>query len=158
LPLRERPLPQDEYSHKGMWKAPDANPMTTADNGIQYPTDLAVDEAILDADHTAEHTATAVQFQLTAEPWEGNHRNYLQQTPLWGPFEITPNIVQKDLERIVPMIGLSDIDVRRDSPPPRVLHRWSETMARRKTLRQMHEEGKLASQEPRKTEDAGDTG
>jgi hypothetical protein len=106
---------------------------------------------------TAQLTTNPVQFQLTAEPWQGNHRNYLQQTPLWGPFEITPTVVQKDLERVVPMIGLSDIDVRRDSPPPRVLHRWSETMARRKTLRQMHDQGKLASEQPRKTDDVEDT-
>jgi hypothetical protein len=124
---------------------------TTGDNGIPFPTDFA------SGDTAAQLAANPVQFQLTAEPWQGNHRNYLQQTPLWGPFEITPTVVQKDLERVVPMIGLSDIDVRRDSPPPRVLHRWSETMARRKTLRQMHDQGKLASAEPRKTDDAEET-
>jgi hypothetical protein len=86
-----------------------------------------------------EAQGTTGKFQITAEPWEGDHNKYLQQTPLRGPFKISPNIIQRDLERQVPMLGLSDIDVTRAPPPHDILRRWADKIAQRKTLKQMQE-------------------
>jgi hypothetical protein len=88
---------------------------------------------------------TVNEFKVTVEPWEGNHGNYLQQTPLWGQFKITPNIIQRDLERQVPMLGLSDVHVTRKPPPYDILRRWAEKIGQRKTLRQMHEESSFGN-------------
>lgn len=67
----------------------------------------------------------------------------MERSPTWGPFTISKNnAVQQDLERRVPLVGLSDINVQKREVPLRILRKRQEEMRERKSWMQIWEEGR----------------
>lgn len=70
-----------------------------------------------------------MEFKVQVEPWKGNHRSYIERTPYWSPFEIIPSMIQQQLQKIVPLPGLSDVSVDRPPLPLATLYAHSRRLA-----------------------------
>lgn len=89
------------------------------------------------------HTSTLKDMRFLAEYWQGNQQDFLERSPTWGPFTINKNsAVQQDLERRVPLVGLSDINIQKKEVPLRILRKRHEEIKARKTWLQIWHEGK----------------
>ncbi|KAI9719317.1 MAG: hypothetical protein M1812_003647 [Candelaria pacifica] len=82
------------------------------------------------------------EFQLAAEISHFNHRAYIERQPHYGGFQPdTKSIVAEDLASSVPLVGLSDLCLRKAEVPLRVMSKRAQELAQRKTLREIWEEG-----------------
>lgn len=62
------------------------------------------------------------EFRLVADLSQLHHRTYINRQPFHGPFKVkTKSLVQEDLAKTVPLIGLSDVDMWRPEVPSRVV-------------------------------------
>lgn len=111
----------------------DAEPNTTADppTGTFNPVAASSPKA---------HKATL--FRVKANVWQGKHRDWLERHPFWGSFKTEKRgSVQQDLSQRVPLVGLSDINIKgKPEVPIRVLLKRKEQYANKPTLREMMEE------------------
>lgn len=90
-----------------------------------------------------EYTSSLKDIRMMAEHWRGNHQDFIERSPTWGPFRInTGSATQQDLAKRVPLIGLSDIDVKKAEVPIRILRRRQEELKKRKDWTRIWEEGK----------------
>jgi hypothetical protein len=82
-----------------------------------------------------------VQVSVRAEVWKGKHRGYLERMPFWGSFRVMPSMIQKHLEKRVPLVGMSDVQMHKPVHPLGFLLRTSQKLAKAKTLKQLYEDG-----------------
>ena len=81
-------------------------------------------------------------YQLLINMAAMNHRDHVNVNPYNGPFAVdTKSAVQQDLAKQVPMLGLSDVNLRKQEKPRRVLQ-WEKAHESRqyRKLRQMLDE------------------
>lgn len=83
-----------------------------------------------------------VEFKITAAPFAGTQRTYLEYTPYWRAFRIRKSMIQRELEKDVPLHGLSDVEVHKKPQPLPIVNRMREKLSKRMTLRQIHDEYK----------------
>jgi hypothetical protein len=88
---------------------------------------------------------TTQEFEVKAEPWQGNHRSYLERTTYWGPFRIEQSTMQQHLAKIVPVPGLSDVKVYREPAPLAIMYRRSRALATTKSFKQLHDENRISA-------------
>ncbi|KAI9705948.1 MAG: hypothetical protein M1836_005354 [Candelina mexicana] len=82
------------------------------------------------------------EFQLSADISHFNHRAYIERQPHYAGFKPDmKSIVAEDLATSVPLSGLSDLCLRKAEVPVRVVNRKAQELAKRKTLREIWEEG-----------------
>jgi hypothetical protein len=83
-----------------------------------------------------------VTFQLTSSDWRGHQRTELREwaAPFWGPFRMEGGMMQRELAREVPLVGLSDVGgvTRRATPGP-ILNRRREQSSAAVVLREMYD-------------------
>lgn len=80
------------------------------------------------------------QYQLVANTATMKLRDMVDEHPYNGPFAInSKSAIQLDLAKRVPLIGLSEVDLKKAQKPPRLLHKEQDKEKRRKSLRQMYE-------------------
>jgi hypothetical protein len=91
--------------------------------------------------------ATTHEFEVKVEPWKGTHRGYLERTTYWGPFRVVPSVMQHHLSKIVPVPGLSDVDVHREPAELNISYRKSQELANSKTLKELYESSQGAKLE-----------
>ncbi|QDS70642.1 hypothetical protein FKW77_000867 [Venturia effusa] len=92
---------------------------------------------------TRRDASVLKDMRLFVEYWRGNQQDFLERSSAWGSFTVNRNsAVQQDLERRVPLVGLSDIHVQRREVPLRVLRKRQEELRARKSWRQVWEEGR----------------
>jgi len=87
------------------------------------------------------------EFRLEADVWLGKHQDYLERSPLWGPFWVdSRTAIQQDLAKRVPLIGLSDIAIQKRTReiPLRILRKRQKGLTERKTLREVFETARSA--------------
>lgn len=81
-------------------------------------------------------------FHLTATPSRLRHRDAVERHPFYGPFVIdTKSAIQRDLATRVPLLGLSEISMRRGSPPARILQKRAKERKAWRGVRDMVGEG-----------------
>ncbi|KAI4828087.1 hypothetical protein E4T44_09869 [Aureobasidium sp. EXF-8845] len=84
-------------------------------------------------------------YQLQANTSTFHHRDQIDQTMYNGSYQVSGrSLVQEDLAKNVPMVGLSEFTLRKEEKPWRVLRREKERDETAKSLRQLLEE-ELAS-------------
>jgi len=86
--------------------------------------------------------ASSQDYQLLVNIAAMNHRDRINVNPYNGPFAVdTKSAVQQDLAKQVPMLGLSDVNLRKLEKPRRVLQ-WEKAHEGRqyRKLRQMLDE------------------
>jgi hypothetical protein len=114
------------------------NQLTRTDNVLADWSPRAATEGKAAPNRPTYHSRPQL-FRVNADIWRGKHRDWLERHPFWGNFQ--PNrksIVQQDLGKRVPLIGLSDIDANGKSEIPiRILERRKQDLAKRPTLRDM---------------------
>jgi hypothetical protein len=86
-------------------------------------------------------TSSLKDIRFFAEYWQGKQQDFIERSPTWGPFAINKySAIQQDLAKRVPLIGLSDIDVKKAEVPLRILRKRQEDMRARKSWMQVWEE------------------
>jgi hypothetical protein len=88
---------------------------------------------------TTDSKITTHEFEVKVEPWKGSHRSYLERTTYWGPFRVVPSIMQQHLSKVVPVLGLSDVEVHRQPANRNISYRKSQELANAKTLKELYE-------------------
>jgi len=84
-----------------------------------------------------------VQFKITATPFKGNQRSYLEYTPYWGPFKIRHSMIQRDLAKDVPVLGLSDVDVHKRAAPLWSINKLRWQLGKKRSLRELYDEAQM---------------
>jgi len=80
-------------------------------------------------------------YQLQANPSTFHHRDHIDQSVYNGSYKVSNrSLVQEDLAKNVPMVGLSEFTLRKPEKPWRVLHREKEREQTTKTLRHLLED------------------
>lgn len=80
-------------------------------------------------------------YQLQANTSTFHHRDQIDQTMYNGSYQVSGrSLVQEDLAKNVPMVGLSEFTLRKEEKPWRVLRREKERDETAKSLRQLLEE------------------
>jgi hypothetical protein len=80
-------------------------------------------------------------YQLQANTSTFHHRDQIDQTVYNGSYQVSGrSLVQEDLAKNVPMVGLSEFTLRKEEKPWRVLRREKERDETAKSLRQLLEE------------------
>jgi hypothetical protein len=80
-------------------------------------------------------------YQLQANTSTFHHRDQIDQTVYNGSYQVSGrSLVQEDLAKNVPMVGLSEFTLRKEEKPWRVLRREKEKDETAKSLRQLLEE------------------
>ncbi|OCL12234.1 hypothetical protein AOQ84DRAFT_360801 [Glonium stellatum] len=104
----------------------------------------ARNEKVAETGRLENSTKTLRWFHLTVDSSHTDQRGYVERQPLYTTFVPTRSMVQEDLAKSVPHIGLSDVSVRTKSTrtPNRILSRQAQALADRKTLKQMWEEAR----------------
>ena len=88
--------------------------------------------------------STAVEFQILVNKSTYSHRDHINTNPYSGPFAVdTKSAIQEDLARRVPLVGLSDINLKKMEKPWRVVA-WQRKreMETRRPLQEMFEQGR----------------
>lgn len=87
-------------------------------------------------------TQSIREFQITADMSTFDHQAYIERQPYYGGFNVDSNTpVAEDLAGSVPLIGLADISTRKGEVPLRIQIRRAEELARKKTLKEIWEDG-----------------
>lgn len=84
------------------------------------------------------------EYQIQVNVATFNHRDHLNVNPYNGTFAVdTKSAIQEDLAKRVPLVGLSDLNLKKEEKPWRVLA-WQRKYAEqaRRPLRKMLEEGR----------------
>ena len=92
-----------------------------------------------------ESTRKTIQqtYRVTADRWRGSHQDYLERSQFWGPFRVDKrSMIHQDLAKSVPIVGLSDINLKRKDIPIRILLKRREEVKGQKPLMQIWEEAK----------------
>ncbi|KAI4799149.1 hypothetical protein E4T44_11881 [Aureobasidium sp. EXF-8845] len=80
-------------------------------------------------------------YQLQANTSTFHHRDQIDQTVYNGSYQVSGrSLVQEDLAKNVPMVGLSEFTLRKEEKPWRVLRREKERDGTAKSLRQLLQE------------------
>ncbi|KIW08860.1 uncharacterized protein PV09_00784 [Verruconis gallopava] len=112
----------------------------SAENSARDPESASSDPGAKRSDKPkATHVTRPQLFRINADVWKGKHRDWLERHPFWGNFKPdTKSIVQQDLKKRVPLIGLSDIDAnKKNEIPIRILQQRKIELAQRSTLKDM---------------------
>ncbi|KAF1353751.1 hypothetical protein BDV97DRAFT_122453 [Delphinella strobiligena] len=89
--------------------------------------------------HSSDSAASTREYQLVVNHSTMHHRDHINVHPYNGPFAIdTKSAIQEDLAKRVPLIGLSEVNLKKNDKPWRALL-WERERERkdRKTLRDM---------------------
>lgn len=82
------------------------------------------------------------EFHLTADISHFNHRAYIERQPHCAGFSPDQkSIAAEDLAQSAPLLGLSNLCLRKAEVPMRVINKRSQELAQRKTLTELWEEG-----------------
>jgi len=93
-------------------------------------------------------TQSIREFQVTADLSTFNHQAYVERQAYYGGFNVDlKTLVAEDLAASVPSLGLADISTQKMRVPARIQNRRAEELARRKTLKQMWEQGMREKQD-----------
>lgn len=86
------------------------------------------------------------EYQLTISPSNMDHATYIERQGYYGGYNTdNGSIMAEDLEGRVPMHGLIDCQIRRAEAPGRVVAKWRDRAAQKKTtLQELWENGKKA--------------
>lgn len=104
------------------------------------------------SDYRAPHTVRPQQvqeYQLQISHATVDHHDRIQTNQFHGPFAVdTKSAAQGDLVQRVPLLGLSDIDIRKMEKPYRVLERERFYERKKwKTLRELWTEGQVTRED-----------
>ncbi|KAE9976903.1 hypothetical protein EG328_002363 [Venturia inaequalis] len=126
-------------------------PNSLLDSGFSTPLEPQTSSKPSSEPHQQRNkrsSSTLKDMRCFVEYWRGNQQDFLERSPTWGPFTVhKDNAVQQDLERRVPLVGLSDINVQKREVPLRILRKRQEEMRERKSWMQIWEEGRRESGE-----------
>lgn len=125
-------------------RAPDSTANTTATTPPPTPS-MPFDPPPTSTSQTQQHWIRS--FQVIIDRSRAVHQDYIERQPYWKQFSPTKSMAQKDLEKSVPHLGLSDVSKRPPNAqrtPLRVLRTMSEYVDRAMpTLRGIVENGDM---------------